>query len=171
VQPAVATLLAEAAGEGSPEAAGAGAGEAAGVGPAKEAGEGPPGKAGGPPLEEVLAAVLRNLLAFLSEERTQAIMKIVLAEGPRNPALLEIWFEQVSTVVTPLLPYLMHEMEAGRIRPADPRLFVLALQGPLLATVIVRDLFKLPMFQDLSNDALVETLLTTTLKGFLTEKP
>lgn len=117
---------------------------------------------------EVIPLLIRNLMAFLSEERTQAVLKIVLTEGARNPAIMQIWQEQVFGLILPLFPYLHHQMERGRLRRMDPRVFFLTLQGPIMATIIFRDLVKLPVMQDVTNEALVESLIQTLVTSLVT---
>lgn len=71
---------------------------------------------------------------------------------------MEIWAEQMLPVMLP----------QGNIRPMDPRLFFLALQGRLMMTVIARDLMRFPNLQEITNEALVESLVQTTLARMLT---
>lgn len=121
------------------------------------------------PPGELLPQILHHVIAFLTQERTQAVLKIIMAEGPRDLSVVKIWEELMISVVGPLTLYLIHHMEQGRIRQMDPRLFFLALQGPLMAGVITRDLLKIPMLQDLTDEMLVQTLVDTTLRSMLTE--
>lgn len=122
------------------------------------------------PPRELFTAMLHGMVTFFSEERTQAILKIVMAEAPRDPSIMEIWQEQVISIVSLIIPYLEHQMEQGIIKRMDPRLFFLALMGPLMATVITRDLLQLPMIQGVSNEEMVRTVIETTLEGFLIER-
>ncbi len=121
--------------------------------------------------ERTLSEVIREAAAFFSEERTQSVLRIVLAEGPRDPAVRRIWSEQIFSMVVDLLPYLREQMAAGRIRTMDPRLLFMTLQGPVVATVILRDLLRLPLLQDVTDDALVAHLTRTTLPGLIARPP
>lgn len=120
------------------------------------------------PTREVIPMILRTMIAFFTQERTQAVLRIILTEGARAPSILRLWEETIISVAMPVFPYLLEEMEQGRIRRMDPRLFMLTLMGPVIAAVLTRDLLKLPMVQDITNEALVETLVQTTLAGLLT---
>ncbi|MGE5481996.1 MAG: TetR/AcrR family transcriptional regulator [Bacteroidota bacterium] len=122
------------------------------------------------PPRDFLALVLRTEIGLLTEERMQALLRIVLAEGPRDPSIVAIWEEMLLDILGPLFPYLQHHMARGNIRQMDPRLFMLMLQGPVLMAVIARDLLKIIMYHDLTYDELVETLAETTLTSLLTEK-
>lgn len=117
--------------------------------------------------QEPFRSLLQGALAFFTEEKTQMVLKIVLAEGPRRPEIRQVWIDQTAVVMEQLLPYLVTSIGSGRMRPADPRLIFLLLQGPLMAGVITRDLLQIPVLQDLPNDALVEAVLDTTLNGLL----
>ncbi|MFZ5824390.1 MAG: TetR/AcrR family transcriptional regulator [Bacillota bacterium] len=121
------------------------------------------------PPAELIPQVLRHVIGILSEERNKAILKIIIAEGPRDPSILAIWQEQMVSVIRPLFPYLIHHMQQGRIKPMDPRLFFLLLQGPLMAVVVTRDLLGLSLLQDITNEMLLDGLLGTTLRGLLIE--
>lgn len=119
--------------------------------------------------QEPFRSLLRSSLAFFTEEKTQMVVKIILAEGPRRPEIRQIWIDQTARVMEPLIPYLVTAIGSGRMRPVDPRLIFLLLQGPLMAGVITRDLLQIPILQGLPNEALVEAILDTTLNGLLTE--
>lgn len=119
--------------------------------------------------QEPFRSLLRGSLAFFKEEKTQMVLKIVLAEGPRRPEIRQIWIDQTARIMEPLMPYLVTAIGSGRIRPIDPRLIFVLLQGPLMSTIIVRDLLQIPILQGLSDDAVVEAVLDTTLTGLLTD--
>ena len=114
---------------------------------------------------ESFRAILRSALAFFTEEKTQMVLRIVLAEGPRRPEIREIWIDQLSRVLELVAPYMMHAIASGRFRPVDPRLVFVLLQGPMLSTVIVRDLLQVPALEGVTNDAVVDAVLETTLAG------
>lgn len=120
--------------------------------------------------EERFRSLYRSAVAFLSEEKTQMLLRIVLAEGPRRPEIRQIWADQITAILKQLAPYLEAAARAGRIRPMDPRLVLLLLQGPILLTIIARDLLQVPGLQELSDEAIVQAVLDTTLAGLLTDR-
>ena len=63
----------------------------------------------------------------------------------------------------------MNAIASGQIRPIDPRLIFVLLQGPMLSTVIIRDLLQVPALEGLTNDAVVDAVLETTLAGLRTD--
>ncbi|MFO7173392.1 MAG: TetR/AcrR family transcriptional regulator [Bacillota bacterium] len=122
------------------------------------------------PPREFLGALLRAMADFLADERTRAVIRILLAEGPRDPSLVAIFQEEVYGNIGAVLGYLEQQMAQGKVRPMDPRVFLLFFQGPLLAMVIFRDLLRLGPYRDLPNPALVEPLAETILAGLVPEK-
>jgi AcrR family transcriptional regulator len=124
------------------------------------------------PPHVVLPFLIQNLVRFFSEEETQALLRIVLAEGPRNPDVAEIWGSQViAPAIKLFFGYAQHHMDLGTIRRMDPRAIFLMIQGPVLAAIVTRDLLKLPMVQDLSNEMVAQQILDTVLPGFLIDLP
>lgn len=120
------------------------------------------------PPDIVLPFVVERMLNFLNDDRTQAIVRIVLAEGPRNPEVAAIWQEQVLGRMLPvLLGYLQHQMEQGTIRKVDPRILLLMVNGTAFTTFLVRDLIKVPLLQDLGNQEVAQQLTQTLLNGLL----
>lgn len=114
----------------------------------------------------VLPNLIQTAMQFLTHERTQALIRVVLTEGPRNSELAAIWEGQVvGTVSSIFLRYLEHQMDQGAIRRVDPRLVVMMFIGPLLMTLVTRDLMKLSVTQGVDNDQLVQELTRTLLAG------
>lgn len=121
------------------------------------------------PPEVVLPQFIRTLVTFLSEPRSQALLRILLAEGPRNPDLVQIW---QANVLTPgfglLFGYLEQQMASGRIRRIDPRLVAIVANGPALTLILLRDLLGVGMAQDLTNEALIQSVSQMLLAGLAT---
>lgn len=118
---------------------------------------------------ESFRELLGRTMAFFTEEKTQMLLKIVLAEGPRRPEIRQVWVDQTAAILELLAPYLMAAVASGRIRPMDPRLIFMLLQGPIMSAVIIRDLLQIPALQGVTNEAVVDAILDTTLPGLLTD--
>ncbi len=118
--------------------------------------------------EILLPKVLRGVIDFFSEPRTQAILKIIMAEGQRDPAIVKIWEEQMVSVVEVIFPYLLRQMARGRVKQMDPRVVFFMVQGPIMAAVITRDILGIPMLQDVTNEMIVQGIVETTLASLLT---
>lgn len=120
------------------------------------------------PPETVLPMMVQFMTHFFADERTQAILRILLAEGPRNPELVGIWQEQAISAMAPiLLQYVQEQMDRGRLRPMDPRVLMVQLIGPVLITMLLRDLLRIPLGEGLTNEVLIQGLLDGVLKGLI----
>lgn len=127
---------------------------------------------GGPPdggSQEPFRSLLQRALAFFTGEKSQLVLKIILAEGPRRPEIRQIWNEQTAAAFASLMPYLAGAIADGRIRPVDPRLVFVLLQGPLMLSIVLRDLLQVPALQELTDEALMDAVLEVTLPGLLTD--
>lgn len=120
------------------------------------------------PPDTILPMMAQFMTHFFADERTQAIMRILLAEGPRNPEIVRIWQEQAIGAVAPIiLQYLQEQMDRGRLRPMDPRLVAIQLVGPVLMTMLVRDLLHISLGEGLTNEVLIHGLTEGVLKGLI----
>ena len=120
------------------------------------------------PPETVLPMMVQFMTHFFADERTQAILRVLLAEGPRNPELVGIWQEQAISAMAPiLLQYVQEQMDRGRLRPMDPRVLMVQLIGPVLITMLLRDLLRIPLGEGLTNEVLTQGLLDGVLKGLI----
>lgn len=119
----------------------------------------------------VVPFIVRQMVSFMTEERTEAVLRIVLSEGPRNPEVVQIWMDTALGVMAPiLLGYLQHQMELGRIRTLDPRVFAMMTAGSGLLLALTRDLLKIPLTADLSNETLIQNVTELLLAGLAVEK-
>ncbi|WP_374711661.1 TetR/AcrR family transcriptional regulator [Symbiobacterium terraclitae] len=116
---------------------------------------------------ESLRELLRRAMAFFTDEKSQMVLKIVLAEGPRRPEIRQAWIDQTAAILEMLTPFIMNAIAAGQIRPVDPRLAFMLLQGPIMSAVVLRDLLQIPFMQGIENDAVVDALLEITLPGLM----
>ncbi|HEY3364831.1 MAG TPA: TetR/AcrR family transcriptional regulator [Symbiobacteriaceae bacterium] len=124
------------------------------------------------PPQVVLPTVARNMVQFLMEERTQAVLRIVVAEGPRNPEIARIYQEQViDAVIHFVLDYLAHQMELGTIRKMPPPMVGVLMAGPMVATVLMRDFLHVPVMTEVTNEELLRQITETVIPALLTETP
>lgn len=116
------------------------------------------------PLENVFPVIADLASQLAAQERTQAILRILLLEGPRNPELIEMYQANILGQFLPLvLEYFQHQMDLGRITSMDPRLCGLMLAGSFIALIIARDVLKFDAWQDLTNEMLLDKLAAITL--------
>lgn len=120
------------------------------------------------PPQLVLSAVVDTMTGFLSEERTVALISILLSEGPRSPELVELWQSQfVAPASSILFEYIRVQVERGTIRPIDPRTLFLMMGGPIISGTIMRDLVKLPVMEGLDTQALADRIKEVVLPALL----
>lgn len=123
------------------------------------------------PPDQVLPLVVQAATALLSDERTLAIVRIVLSEGSRSPEVLEAYRTHVVAKLMPhVVQYLKRQMELGRVPEMDPRVFVILLASPIVATVILRDILKIDFLQDLGSETVARGITEITLPALLTPK-
>ncbi len=118
------------------------------------------------PLREVLTLFASTLLSAMKNRQLAAAYKILISEAFRRPAVAEM----VNRIgpqrgIAFLKQYLEREMQAGRMRPMDPGIAVRCFIGPLIAFVVMRELFPQPDAETISADQMVENAVETFLRG------
>jgi AcrR family transcriptional regulator len=118
------------------------------------------------PPREVLTLFGRTLLKAMDNRKLAAAYKIVISEAFRRPAIAEI----VNRIgpergIGLLRRYLEQEMQAGRMRPMDPGIAVRCFIGPLIAFVVMRELFPQPDAATISVDMMVEHAVDNFLRA------
>lgn len=123
------------------------------------------------PPKLVLPRLLALFRQFLFEPRTQQLLRIILAEGPRNPEIVQIWTEQaVGPGIGLLIAYLQHQVELGHLKPFDPRVLLLLLQGPLFSAVLLKELIALPELDAITVDDVLQGIIDLILPALTIEK-
>lgn len=123
------------------------------------------------PPSTVLPLLITRFKQFLLEDRTQQLLRIVLAEGPRNPEITQIWSEQaVGPGIQLLTAYLQHQVELGQLKPIDPKVMLLLLQGPLIAAVVLKNLVAVPELAEVQLDDLLQATMNLILPALQTTK-
>lgn len=124
------------------------------------------------PPAEALPRILQQVGAAVSDEPTRAILRVILADGPRHPELAQIWSQAfLGALAPPFVGYVQRQIELGRFPPMDPRALAILLNGPIIAGTILRDLLRVPLFQDLSSEDLIRQLLPVLLRGLQPTAP
>lgn len=107
--------------------------------------------------------------AFVDTMTNQAaigLFKIILGESIRRPMVADM----INTVgpgraFAFLRGYLERQMEAGNLRRMDAGAAARSFIGPLLAFVMMREVFRQPDSLSLSPEAMVDTAITIFLEG------
>ncbi|WP_129673446.1 TetR/AcrR family transcriptional regulator [Candidatus Chloroploca sp. Khr17] len=116
------------------------------------------------PAREVLTLFAATVLKATENRQLFAAYKLVVSEAFRRPAIAEL----VNKIgpqrgVRFLWLYLAQEIASGRMRQIDPGIAVRLFIGPLLAFVIMRELFPQPDAATIS----AETMVEQTVEAFL----
>ncbi|MEO8289099.1 MAG: TetR/AcrR family transcriptional regulator [Chloroflexota bacterium] len=113
---------------------------------------------------EVLTMFADSFVTMMDNRAGLAMFKMMLAESTRKPAVAAI-FNKVGPWrgFNYLRRYLEHQMDLGRLRRIDPGAAVRCFMGPLVAYMIMREIFVQEDAQSLSP----ETMVTTTVDLFL----
>jgi AcrR family transcriptional regulator len=118
------------------------------------------------PPREVLMLFGRALLSMMDDRMMVAMMRALIGESFRWPAVAEM-FSSVGPRrgFDVLSRYLEHQMALGTLRQMDARIAVRCFIGPLIAYFITRELFPLPDSRTLDWETMVEYAVDIFLRG------
>lgn len=118
------------------------------------------------PPREVLKIFGRAFVDTMTNQAAIGLFKIILGEAIRRPMVADM----INTIgpgraFAFLRSYLERQMDAGNLRRMDPGAAARCFIGPLLAFVMMREVFRQPDSVSLSPEAMVETAVTIFLEG------
>lgn len=118
------------------------------------------------PPRAVLTLFATRLLNSLEHGVSIPMMKIMLSEAVRRPAIAEI-FNRIGPGrgIAFLTRYLAYQMDLGRLRRMDPGIAVRSFVGSLLAYIILREVFIQPDSKDITIEAMVAGAVDIFLCG------
>jgi AcrR family transcriptional regulator len=109
---------------------------------------------------------LRMIGAALGDETVRAVPMLVLREAPAAPDIAGLFRRAVLDRAIPAVTGLLARgVAAGHIRAVDPELTTRTIMGPVLAHVILAEIFAIEPEQGLAIDRLVENHLTILFAG------
>lgn len=119
--------------------------------------------------------LLRRVAAMLamkfSDPAARALPKLVLHEAPSHPKLAKIYHQMVISRVVPAATALLTQaVEGGHIRRIDPEMATRCIIGPILAHLVLADIFGEVPKQGLDFQGLIDTHLTLLMAGLEPEK-
>lgn len=118
------------------------------------------------PPREVLKIFGTAFVETMTNQAAIGLFKIILGEAIRRPLVADM----INTVgpgraFTFLRAYLQRQMDAGNLRRMDAGAATRSFIGPLLAFVMMREVFRQPDSVSLSPAEMVETAVTIFLEG------
>jgi AcrR family transcriptional regulator len=118
------------------------------------------------PPREVLTLFGRALLSMMDSRMMVAVMRAMLGESLRWPAVAEMFADFAPRRAFDVLArYMERQMAAGTLRSMDARIAVRCFIGPLIAYFITREVFPLPDSRTLGWETMVETSVDIFLRG------
>ena len=120
--------------------------------------------------EEGLLRIGSTFLQVLDSPARISMMKLVLSESARRPAVARLFNELGPSRVLPFVArFLEGQMEAGRLRRTYPVLAARSFMGPLLLFVITRVILQQPEALAMQPDHVVAFTVETFLRGMRPE--
>jgi AcrR family transcriptional regulator len=121
------------------------------------------------PPREALTLFGTTFLNTLENRPAVALFRLILGEAVRRPIVAEM----LNTIGPGrgfgfLSRYLAQQMDKGVLRPADPGAAARCFIGPLIAYLMMREVFKQPDADTLDAETMVTTAVTIFLEGIAT---
>jgi AcrR family transcriptional regulator len=118
------------------------------------------------PPREALTLFGSGFLKMIENRAAVAMLKLLLGEASRRPAVAEM-FNALGPRrgVAFLASYLERQMEAGALRRMDPGAAVRCFIGPLLAFMLLREVFPQPDAGTLQAETMVAAAVEIFLRG------
>lgn len=122
------------------------------------------------PPREALTIVARVYLESLTSASASKLLRLVIGEALRRPALAEL-FNRIGPAkgFGFLSRYFEHQMALGRLRRIDTGAAVRCFLGPLLAYVGTREIFPQADSQRLDVETMAATVVEVFLSGLETK--
>lgn len=117
--------------------------------------------------ERFLSFVLREILSILETDEFVVMIRVFLPEAMHKGALAPPVFAAMTEATSFLERYLRSKMKTGDLNRADAALISHLLLGGMMDIVLRRQVIRDPGVLRFSRDQIVESLVTTTLRGLL----
>lgn len=119
----------------------------------------------------VLAQFLRMMGQVLGDKRNRAVPLIVIHEAPAAPHIAALFRKAVLDRTIPAISALLVQGVAGGfIRPVDPEMTARTVVGPILAHLILFEIFGVAPEGGLDLDRLIENHLVILTAGLKPQK-
>ncbi|WP_417808200.1 TetR/AcrR family transcriptional regulator [Thioclava sp.] len=119
----------------------------------------------------VLAQFLRAMAQAMAEPRTRAVTIIILQEAATAPNIAALYRKSVLDRALPAMTALLTQgVAGGHIRSIDPELTARSVIGPVIAHLLLSEIFGVHPEGGLQMDRLVENHLTLLFAGLEPDK-
>jgi AcrR family transcriptional regulator len=124
----------------------------------------------GLPPREALLLFAQTFLRLTEDRRGIAVLKVMLGEATRRPAVAEMLNRFGPRRAFDFLTrYLERQMEAGALRRMEPGLAVRCFVGPLLAYLLTHEVFPQEDTPALDAETMAQTAVEVFLRGMRVE--
>lgn len=122
-------------------------------------------------LRTSLRAALGSVARALSDPRVFAVPKLVMREAVVAPEIASMYRRAVFDSGLPAITHVIEQgVASGELRPVDPELTVRSLIGPIVAHVLLAEVFGVVPERGLALDALIDNHLDILINGLFTPK-
>ena len=113
-----------------------------------------------------ITMLLKMIAGLLNNPENLSIPRLVLREGMNIPAIAEIYRRDVLDLAIPALTGLVARgVASGRLRAIDPELTVRSIIGPIIAHVMLNEVFGIRPEDGLALDRLIDNHLDILFGG------
>lgn len=113
-----------------------------------------------------ITMLLKMIAGLLSNPENLSIPRLVLREGMNIPAIAEIYRRDVLDLAIPALTGLVARgVASGRLRAIDPELTVRSIVGPIIAHVMLSEVFGIQPEGGMALDRLIDNHLEILFDG------
>ncbi|WP_417307721.1 TetR/AcrR family transcriptional regulator [Devosia sp.] len=114
----------------------------------------------------VISTVLKMLAGRLSDPTMLAIPKVILREVAQFPHLAQMYRREVLDRVLPTLERIIARgVDQGYLRPVDPSLTIRSIVGPIMAHVLLAEVFGIVPSDGIAMSRLIDNHLTILFDG------
>lgn len=120
-------------------------------------------------IRQTLRDILTVVAYTLGDPKVFAVPTLVIREAATAPEIAQLYRREIFDAVFPTAVRLLRQaIDSGQIRPVDPEMTIRSLIGPILAHILLAEIFAIKPEDGLALDRLIDTHLDILLHGLLT---
>lgn len=114
----------------------------------------------------LIARFLRNFATALGQPQTLAVPKLVIREAMAAPEIAALYRDEVLARALPaLIGLIAAGVAGGHLRPVDPEMAARCVMGPLVAHLMLAEVFGIVPADGLALDRMIDTHLAILMAG------